>query len=197
MPSSRPTPTRDRSPWPAPYVVIGMPGSGKTTVGKRLAKALGVSFADTDHLIEVDQRTTIPEIFSSRGEEFFRDTEERVVADTLLSATGVVSLGGGAIMRDATRARLRDHTVVHLTIGVAEGSRRSGGGNRPLLAGSDMLARYQQLHTDRAPLYKEVATISVSTERRSTGKVVRELVEFLDPALATELAEDTNDDTQP
>lgn len=174
-----------------------MPGSGKTTVGKRLAKALGVSFADTDHLIEIDQRTTIPEIFSSRGEEFFRDTEERVVADTLLSATGVVSLGGGAIMRDATRARLRDHTVVHLTIGVAEGSRRSGGGNRPLLAGSDMLARYQQLHTDRAPLYKEVATISVSTERRSTGKVVRELVEFLDPALATELAEDTNDDTQP
>lgn len=171
-----------------------MPGSGKTTVGKRLAKALGVPFADTDHLIEVDQHSTIPEIFSSRGEDYFRDTEERIVAETLASATGVVSLGGGAIMREATRTRLHDFTVVHLTIGVAEGSRRSGGGNRPLLAGSDVLARYQQLHTDRAPLYKEVSTISVSTERRSTGKVVRELVEFLDPVLATELAEESNDD---
>lgn len=194
MSSTRSSPKRDREPWPGPYVVIGMPGSGKTTVGKRLAKALGVSFADTDHLIEVDQRSTIPEIFSSRGEHYFRDTEERIVADALASATGVVSLGGGAIMRDATRKRLHDFTVVHLTIGVAEGSRRSGGGNRPLLAGSDVLARYQQLHTDRAPLYKEVSTISVSTERRSTGKVVRELVEFLDPALATELAEESNDD---
>lgn len=197
MYSPRSNPQRDRTPWPGPYVVIGMPGSGKTTVGKRLAKALGVSFADTDHLIEVDQHSSIPDIFSSRGEDYFRDTEERIVADALGSASGVVSLGGGAIMREATRARLRDFTVVHLTIGVAEGSRRSGGGNRPLLAGSDVLSRYQQLHTDRAPLYKEVATISVSTERRSTGKVVRELVEFLDPASAEELAEESNDDTHP
>lgn len=194
MSSHRSTPQRERTQQPGPYVVIGMPGSGKTTVGKRLAKALGVAFADTDHLIEVDQHSSIPEIFSTRGEDFFRDTEERIVADTLSSATGVVSLGGGAIMREATRERLRNFTVVHLTIGVAEGSRRSGGGHRPLLAGSDVLARYQQLHTDRAPLYKEVATISVSTERRSTGKVVKELVEFLDPALAAELAEESNDD---
>lgn len=193
MSAPRSAPGSGGAPWPMPYVVIGMPGSGKTTVGKRLAKTLGVSFADTDHLIEDDQGQTVPEIFASRGEEYFRDTEERIVARSIESATGVVSLGGGAIMRDATRERLREYTVIHLTIGVAEGSRRSGGGHRPLLAGSDVLARYQQLHTDRAPLYKEVASISVSTERRSTGKVVRELVEFLDPALAAELAEETND----
>lgn len=171
-----------------------MPGSGKTTVGKRLAKTMGIPFADTDQLIEADQGCSIPEIFSTRGEDYFRDVEERIVADSIASATGVVSLGGGAIMRPATRDRLSGLTVVHLTIGVAEGSRRSGGGQRPLLAGSDVLARYQQLHTDRAPLYKAVASVAVSTERRSTGKVVRELIEFLDPTLATELAEEPNDE---
>lgn len=197
MSSPRRESATNSSPQPEPYVVVGMPGSGKTTVGKRLAKTMGIPFTDTDQLIEADQNRSIPEIFSTCGEEYFRDTEERIVADAIATSKGVVSLGGGAIMRQATRERLSGLTVVHLTIGVAEGSRRSGGGNRPLLAGSDVLARYQQLHTDRAPLYKGVASIAVSTERRSTGKVVRELIEFLDPGLATELAEELNDEKTP
>jgi len=168
-------------------VVVGMPGSGKTTVGRRLARVLGVDFLDTDQLIESDQGVSIPEIFAGRGEPYFREVEERIVADAVGSANGVVSLGGGAIISADTRRLLGPHTVVHLTIGVAEGARRSRGGNRPLLANSDVLAKYQELHTYRAPLYREVATVAVSTERRSTGKVVRDLVELLDPGLASSL----------
>lgn len=166
-----------------------MPGSGKTTVGRRLARVLGVPFEDTDHLVESDRGLTIPEIFSEFGEPYFREVEERVVAEAVLhgSPDRVVSLGGGAILSPRTREILADRTVVHLTIGVAEGARRSGGGHRPLLAGSDVLARYQELHTDRAPLYKAVATVAVSTERRSTGKVIRDILEHLDPELAASL----------
>lgn len=92
----------------------------------------------------------------------------------------MLSLGGGAVLSPVTRERLRGHRVVHLTIGVAEGVRRSQGPGRPLLSGGDVTARYQALLTERAPLYREVAWTTVSTERRSSGKVVSDIVDRLD-----------------
>ncbi|OAV77337.1 shikimate kinase [Dietzia sp. 111N12-1] len=160
-------------------VLVGPPGAGKTTIGRKLARRLDVPFRDADHLIEEAEGRTIPEIFATDGEPHFREIEERIIGDALTSFDGVLSLGGGAVLSAVTRRRLRGHRVVHLTIGVAEGVRRSQGPGRPLLAGGDVTARYQALLTERSPLYREVAWTTVSTERRSSGKVVTDIVDRL------------------
>lgn len=161
-------------------VLVGPPGAGKTTIGRKLARRMEVPFLDADHLIEDAEGRTIPEIFASDGEPGFRSIEERIIGDTLDTCDGVLSLGGGAVLSAQTRDRLRGLRVVHLTIGVAEGVRRSRGPGRPLLTGGDATARYQALLTERAPLYREVAWTTVSTERRSSGKVVSEIVDRLE-----------------
>lgn len=160
-------------------VLVGPPGAGKTTIGRKLARRLEVEFRDTDQLIEEREGRTIPEIFAADGEPGFREIEELVVGAQLETFRGVLSLGGGAVLSALTRERLRGHRVVHLTIGVAEGVRRSRGSGRPLLAGGDPTARYQAQLTERAPLYRAVAWTTATTERRSSGKVVTDLVERL------------------
>ena len=157
-------------------VLVGPPGAGKTTIGRKLARRLEVEFLDADHQIEKVEGRSIHDIFASDGEQGFRRIEEQVIGDILNSFDGVLSLGGGAVLSEVTRERLRGLRVVHLTIGVAEGVRRSRGPGRPLLAGGDATARYQALLTERAPLYREVAWTTVSTERRSSGKVVSDIV---------------------
>lgn len=169
---------------PRRIALVGMPGAGKTTVGRKLARTLGLPFYDTDQLIELAEGRPIPEIFANEGETYFRRREEDIIAKALTHPEGVISLGGGAVLSETTRRRLANIDVIHLMISVAEGARRSGGGSRPLLAGNDVTARYQALHTERAPLYKDVATYSTSTERRSTGKVVAEIVAALYPELS-------------
>ncbi|GAA1730273.1 shikimate kinase [Dietzia kunjamensis subsp. schimae] len=161
-------------------VLVGPPGAGKTTIGRKLARRLDVPFRDADHLIEEAEGRSIPEIFAADGEPHFREIEERIIGDALASFDGVLSLGGGAVLSAVTRQRLRGHRVVHLTIGVAEGVRRSQGAGRPLLSGGDVTARYQALLTERSPLYREVAWTTVSTERRSSGKVVTDIVDRLE-----------------
>lgn len=161
-------------------VLVGLPGAGKTTIGRKLARRLEVDFHDTDQMIEERENREIPRIFAEHGEPAFRAIEEQVVGEALETVSGVLSLGGGAVLSPLTRERLRGHRVVHLTLGVAEGVRRSQGSGRPLLAGDDVTARYQALLTERAPLYREVAWTTVSTERRSSGKVVTDIVDRLE-----------------
>ncbi|MDG3011271.1 shikimate kinase [Rhodococcus sp. D2-41] len=161
-------------------VLVGPPGAGKSTVGKRLATALGVEFFDTDVAIEQDTGRIIADIFAQDGESGFREIEERVVIESLSAQPGVVSLGGGAVLSANTRAALQALPVVYLEISIAEGLRRTGTSTaRPLLAGDDPRTKYRQLMNRRRPLYREVAAITVRTDGRSPGKVVRELVEKL------------------
>ncbi|MCP2287927.1 shikimate kinase [Nocardia amikacinitolerans] len=165
----------------APRVVlVGPPGAGKSTIGRKLAKELGVDLYDTDVGIERETGRTIPEIFAADGEPEFRRIEERVVRRAILAERGVVSLGGGAVLSKDTRALLRNRTVVYLEISVAEGLRRTGASNqRPLLNGDDPGAKYRELMRKRRPLYREVATVRVRTDGRSPGRVVRMILDKL------------------
>uniref|UniRef100_UPI0024554839 shikimate kinase n=1 Tax=Nocardia carnea TaxID=37328 RepID=UPI0024554839 len=171
-------------------VLVGPPGAGKTTIGRKLARELGVDLYDTDAGIEQAAGRSIPEIFATDGEPEFRRLEEEVVGRALRTQRGVVSLGGGAILSARTRALLRDRTVVYLEISIAEGLRRTGAtNNRPLLGGADPGAKYRELMRIRRPLYREVASVRVRTDGRSPGRVVRAIMAKL--ALESVLPETT------
>jgi shikimate kinase len=162
-------------------VLVGLPGSGKSTIGRRLAKALDTTLVDTDVAIEQTTGRTIPDIFANDGEQEFRRIEERVIRDALQSHDGVLSLGGGAVTTPGVREALAGHTVVYLEISAAEGVRRTGGTTvRPLLAGPDRSEKFKALMSQRVPLYRRVATIRVNTNRRNPGAVVRYIVERLE-----------------
>ncbi|RDI67439.1 shikimate kinase [Nocardia pseudobrasiliensis] len=162
-------------------VLVGPPGAGKSTIGRKLAKELGVELFDTDAGIEDETGRTIPEIFADDGEPEFRRIEERVVRRAILAERGVVSLGGGAVLSANTRQLLHGRTVVYLEISVAEGLRRTGASNnRPLLAGDDPSSKYRKLMHERRPLYREVASVRVRTDGRSPGRVVRNIMAKLD-----------------
>jgi shikimate kinase len=161
-------------------VLVGLPGSGKSTIGRRLAKALGVGLLDTDEAIEQQTGRTIADIFATDGEQEFRRIEESVVRAALAEHDGVLSLGGGAVTSPGVREALAGHTVIYLEINANEGVRRTGGSTvRPLLAGPDRAAKFRALMSDRVPLYRRVATIRVDTNRRNPGAVVRYIVSRL------------------
>ncbi|MGH3637508.1 MAG: shikimate kinase [Mycobacterium sp.] len=166
-------------------VLVGMPGSGKSTIGRRLAKALGVPLLDTDAKIVETTGRSIADIFVE-GEAQFRRIEADVVRAALAEHDGVVSLGGGAITTPEVRDALVGHTVIYLEITAAEGIRRTTGGTaRPLLAGGDPGERFRELMAQRVPLYRQVATLRINTNRRNPGAVVRHIVQRMESA-ATE-----------
>jgi shikimate kinase len=161
-------------------VLVGLPGSGKSTIGRRLSKALGVDFLDTDVAIEQQTGRRIADIFATDGEPEFRRIEEGVVRAALAEHDGVVSLGGGAVTSPGVREALAGHTVIYLEISAAEGVRRTGGNTvRPLLAGPDRADKYRALLAERSPLYRRAATMRVDTNRRNPGAVVRYIVSRL------------------
>jgi shikimate kinase len=162
-------------------VLIGLPGSGKSTIGRRLAKALGLSLLDTDTAIEDTTGRSIADIFAADGEQEFRRIEEDVIRSALQSHHGVLSLGGGAVTTPGVRDALAGHTVIYLEISATEGVRRTGGTTvRPLLAGPDRSEKFKALMSERVPLYRRVATMRVNTNRRNPGAVVRYIVDRLE-----------------
>lgn len=170
-------------------VLVGLPGSGKSTIGRRLAKTLGVGLLDTDVAIEQRTGRSIADIFATDGEQEFRRIEEDVVRAALADHDGVLSLGGGAVTSPGVRAALAGHTVVYLEISAAEGVRRTGGNTvRPLLAGPDRAEKYRALMAKRAPLYRRVATMRVDTNRRNPGAVVRHILSRLQVPSPSEAA---------
>ena len=163
-------------------VLVGLPGSGKSTIGRRLAKALGVGLLDTDAAIEQQTGRTIADIFATDGEQEFRRIEEDVVRAALADHDGVLSLGGGAVTSPGVCDALAGHTVIYLEIGAREGVRRTGGSTvRPLLAGdeAEKYSIFKALMAKRVPLYRRVATIRVDTNRRNPGAVVRHILSRL------------------
>ncbi len=139
-------------------MLVGFMGAGKTSVGRALASALGVTFIDLDEAIETRAGTSIPEIFKRQGEAGFRDLESAVLAEELGGPGGVIATGGGIVESDANRKMLFDHTVVFLDVYLERALERAGDGRgRPMLSLEDPAALFAR----RRPLYEEVADLVV------------------------------------
>ena len=157
-------------------VLVGPPGAGKSTLGRLLAERLGVEFRDTDDDIERVAGKSIPEIFFDDGEEAFRAQERTAVDVALTEHSGVLSLGGGAVLDPHTRERLKPQNVAFLSVGLADATKRIGmSAARPVLA-LNPRAQLQQLLAERLPLYREVASIEIATDGKSPEQVLEELL---------------------
>ncbi len=148
---------------PALLVLVGPMGAGKSSVGRRVAKALGVPFTDTDARVAA-AHGPIPEIFAGPGEAQFRIWEREEVTQALQRG-GVVALGGGAVTHDATRADLAAVPVVLLTVSARVVAGRLRRGARPLVAGDDPVAAWQRIADLRRALYAEVADVEFDTSQ--------------------------------
>ncbi len=175
---------------PAPKVIsfVGLPGSGKSTVGLQLARRLRKTFTDTDRVIEARLGCSIAAYFEQAGEARFRDIESEVLAETIGDAA-VLATGGGIVLREQNRELLRRCTVcVYLRSSADEVFRRlRRDTRRPLLQVSDPLARLRALHDERDPLYRDLAHFVIETGRPSVPMLVNmvlmqlELAGIVDP----------------
>ncbi len=157
-------------------------GSGKSTVGKALARRIGYRFIDADRELEERCGVDIPTIFEYEGESGFRDREERLIEELTQLEKIVLATGGGAVLRPQNRKYLSERgTVVLLAVEVAEQLRRvSGDTRRPLLNTPDPAARLRALMTEREPIYKSVADIEIKTDSRRMHHVVSRILKHLE-----------------
>jgi len=166
---------------PPRVVLVGLPGSGKSSAGSLLAGRLGIPFADSDDLIVEATGRSIPAIFAEDGEPAFRELESRVISRALAEFDGVLALGGGAVTTECVRQRLDDANVPVLQLTADEPElllRLQSSPQRPLLAG-DPAGRLAVLAVERAELYQAVATMTVSTAGKPLNQVVEELERIL------------------
>lgn len=160
-------------------VLVGPPGAGKSTIGHLVATELGVHFRDTDTDVEKIAGKPIPEIFFDEGEAVFRALERDAVRRAVDEHAGVLSLGGGAVLSDETRALLSTQRVVFLSVGLADATKRIGmSAARPVLA-LNPRAQLQILLAERLPLYREVATHEMSTDGKTAHDVADEVCALL------------------
>lgn len=154
--------------------LVGLPGSGKSTVGRQLSRRLGLPFTDSDHVIEQRIGCSIRSFFEREGEPAFRDLEQTVIEQLMLSADGVVATGGGSVLRSANREHLRSSAhVIYLRSTPEEVYRRlRHDQNRPLLQVDDPMERLRSLHAERDPLYRETAHFIIETGRPSVPTLV-------------------------
>ncbi len=163
-------------------VLVGAPGAGKSTVGRRLARRWAVPFRDSDQMIEFETGKTVAEIFVDEGEATFRAKERDVIARALDADEGVLALGGGAVLDESTRSRLADVSCVWLRVGVPEAAKRVGlNTSRPLLLGN-VRGTLMALLDERTPLYEEVATWVVDTDGLAVDDVVAAVASAVESA---------------
>ena len=165
--------------------LIGLPGSGKSTLGRQLARRMGVAVLDSDHVIEQRIGCTIRTFFEREGEERFRDLEEATIDELTAGSTpAVLSTGGGAVLRAANRAHLRERAqVVYLHCLPDDIFRRlRHDTTRPLLQVADPLARLRELYATRDPLYRETAHFVIEIGRPSVPMLLNMIMMQLELA---------------
>lgn len=163
-------------------VLVGLPGSGKSTVGRQLARRLSLPFVDSDHAIEQRLGCSIREYFEREGEDRFRDVESEVLDDLSQRANGVLSTGGGSVLRPVNRERLKARgQVFYLRSTPEEVFRRlRHDQNRPLLQVADPLRRLRELFDIRDPLYRETSHHVIETGRPTVAALVNMILDKLD-----------------
>ena len=164
--------------------LIGPMGSGKTAVGKHLARLLSCPFVDSDHEIEVATNADIPLIFEREGEAGFRRRERDMIVQLTQRQGIVLATGGGAVLNEESRELLRQRGwVAFLETSVAHQAERSARTrHRPLLNGHDPLERLRQLWAIREPLYRSIADFTISTDNRRVGPVAMAIAEAFQAA---------------
>lgn len=163
-------------------ILIGFMGSGKSTVGKLLARRLGMEFIDLDDVIEATCGMSINEIFRLHGEQYFRDIESSIIRTLLPSLkNSVVACGGGVVLRDENIEVIRDHgIVVYLRITAEEAHKRlMNFNNRPLLNVEDRLSTIKKLLSIREALYRKASHLIVEVDGKSPEEVVDEIVNLI------------------
>ena len=164
--------------------LVGLPGSGKTTVGRQLARRLQLRFVDSDQVIEQRLRCSIRDYFEREGEESFREVEQTVIDELTQTGPCVLSTGGGAVIRSANRRHMHQRgKVVYLNSSPDELIRRLRHDTTcPLLQTGDPLARLRELYAARDPLYREAAHFVIETGRPSVATLVNMIVMQLELA---------------
>ncbi|MBA7498515.1 MAG: AAA family ATPase [Clostridia bacterium] len=177
-------------------VLTGFMGTGKSKIGKRLAERLGMSYLDTDELIEEREKDSVPAIFKKRGEEYFRRLETKVVKEVALLDNFVISTGGGVVLREGNIRLLKKNALIVCLFASPEVilKRTKGDDNRPLLGVNNQKKRIEELLALRKPYY-EKADFRVDTSALDSEGVVEEIIEFLEKeeiSRRTKLAQNDN-----
>ena len=163
-----------------PIVLVGLMGAGKSSIGRRLAEKLEISFVDADHEIEVAADKSIPEIFSDHGEAYFREGERRVISRLIENGAQILSTGGGAFINEETRQRIHAHGIsvwlkADLPLLMKRVMKRA---DRPLLQTEDPEAVMQKLMDQRYPIYATADVIVESRDVQHT-QMVNEVIKIL------------------
>jgi len=159
-------------------ILIGPPGSGKSTIGKALSRKTGQSFTDTDDVIEERTGMNISQIFADKGDPWFRELEAEVLQSELAKLDGILSLGGGAPLSDKAQSLLNSIPIakVYLDVSLATAAPRVGfNRDRPLLLNNPRGA-WQELMEKRRPIYEALATHIVKVDERAPKDIVDEIV---------------------
>ena len=169
---------------PAHIAFVGLPGSGKSTVGRHLAKRLDRPFIDSDQVIERRIGASIRDFFEQEGEEAFRDLEQTVIGELTLGESCVLASGGGAVLRMVNRQHFQQRTHGFYLHALPEEvfRRLRHDRNRPLLQVADPLARLRELYALRDPLYRQSAKFVVETGKPSVTALVNTVVFQLEQA---------------
>lgn len=158
--------------------LVGPMGAGKSTIGRQLARRLGLTFVDSDLALESRTGVDIPRIFDIEGEDGFRRREAAMIDELTARAGIVLATGGGAVLDEASRRHLHTRgTAIYLRVGIETQHRRTRHGDRPLLRGDDPKGRLAALLDTRAPLYEAVAHIIVDADRGNIEAIVDDIVQ--------------------
>lgn len=171
----------DKADWRPVVALIGMPGAGKSTIGRAAARQLGVPFVDCDRAIEERSGSTISSLFARDGEASFRDLESAVLASLIGSEASLIATGGGAVLRTANRdlLRTRTHCVYLRATHDLLWKRLRRDRRRPLLQFADAEDRLREMGAARGPLYEEAAGVVIDVDNVPVEGVVSEMMRFL------------------
>ncbi len=160
--------------------LVGPMGSGKSSLGKKLAKSLDKKFKDTDKEIEKKESKTINEIFEDSGESYFREKEKEILINIPNSLNMVIATGGGIVIDKENREKLKENKVIFLNASVERQRKRtSRSDKRPLLKNVDRLKKLKELYDQRLQLYKEVSNFEINVDKYKSKDILLKIIEEL------------------